>query len=293
MKPSSNKLQYSGLTDRGRVREQNEDNWFADPEEGVFVVSDGMGGQLAGALASKVVVEVLPQMLRQRMQEWSEWPSAEALEKLRLILSDLSEQLRQRTEGQPGMEGMGATVVVVLVKGPKALLGHMGDSRAYLFRRDRLKGLTKDHTVVRLLVESGDITEEEAATHPASSQLTRFVGMKGEPLPEVQLVKLSAGDRLLLCTDGLTKMVADRKIQSMLGRNAGLDTASKRLIVATNQGGGRDNVTVLLLELGVARGRENAALVSKNELHRASGPKKSSGGRAELRGNAGSNPQKL
>lgn len=240
-------LVFCGLTNPGLVRPENEDAWFADPEQGLVLVSDGMGGQSAGALASRIVVEVLPHMIRQRMQGWRRISGTEAKENLKVILRELSGEVRRRTEGQPGLDGMGATVVLALIRGRRALIGHMGDSRIYLFRRKRLKLLTKDHTVVRLLVESGDISEAEALTHPSSSQLTRFVGMTGEPLPEVRSIFLENGDRLLLCSDGLSRMVSDQKLTSLLSKGRSLPGACKSLIAAANEAGGRDNITTVLV----------------------------------------------
>ena len=242
-------LDFSALTDPGRQRADNEDAWFADAERGLFLVSDGMGGQVAGALASKIVVEVLPQMLQQRMGNWPAFPLDEAIETARNSLRELSELVRQRTKGQPGLDGMGATAVLALVHDGRALIAHLGDSRAYLFRAGRLKRLTTDHTIARLLVESGDISEKEVLTHPTNSQLTRFVGMKGEPLPEVKSISLKPRDRLLLCTDGLTRMVNDRKLAALLQKGQSLPTSCTSLVVAANEAGGEDNITAILVSL--------------------------------------------
>jgi protein phosphatase len=236
-----------GLTNPGLIRPENEDAWFADPEQGLFLVSDGMGNQFAGALASKIVVKVLPGMIRQRMQGWQRSSANTAAENLKHILRELSRQVRQRTEGQPGLDGMGATVVLALIHGTRALIAHMGDSRLYLFRKGRLKLLTRDHTIVRLLVESGDIREEEVLTHPSNSQLTRFVGMEGEPLPEARSIVLKIGDQLLLCTDGLTRMVNDKQLASLLGKGKSLPITCKSLIAAANDKGGKDNITAVLV----------------------------------------------
>jgi hypothetical protein len=125
----------------------------------------------------------------------------------------------------------------------------MGDSRAYLFRAGRLKQLTTDHTIARLLVESGDITETDAHTHPTTNQLTRFVGMKGEPLPAVSGLPLKEGDRLLLCTDGLTRMVSAGKIAGLLRGRRPLRAMCRNLISAANDAGGKDNITLLLASI--------------------------------------------
>ena len=240
-------LDCFGLTHPGRVRPKNEDDWFADPEQGLFIVSDGLGGRPAGALAARLVVEVLPQMIRQRMQGWRKISAIKATENLKGILRELSAQMRRRTEGQPGFEGMGATVVLALIRGTRAWIAHIGDSRLYLFRKRRLKQLTQDHTIVRLLVEAGDISEEEALTHPARHLLSRCVGMTGDPLPEARCIVLETGDRLLLCSDGLTRMLTDQKLASLLGKGKSLPLICDSLIAAANDAGGRDNITAVLV----------------------------------------------
>jgi protein phosphatase len=242
-------LSYFGLSDRGRVRPQNEDNWTADPEQGLFVVADGMGGAFAGALASKAVVETLPALVRQSLGTMDGLPRLRARREMKKVIATLSTQLRRQTQNEPGMAGMGSTVMCVLVRGDRVLVAHMGDSRAYRLRAGRLKQLTRDHSVVQLLLDAGEIKPEEAATHPARGRLTRNVGMEGEPLPETRLSKLKPGDLLLLCTDGLTGMLSDRQIGKILNEAAPLETRCQNLVDAANQAGGKDNVTVLLLSV--------------------------------------------
>jgi protein phosphatase len=125
--------------------------------------------------------------------------------------------------------------------------------------------LTKDHSLVELLVSSGDITPEEAATHPARGRLTRNVGMDGEPLPQTRLLKLKAGDQLLLCTDGLSGMLNDQQIQSILNKSTPLESRCKRLVDAANQAGGKDNVTVLLLAL-LSGGKKSVSKIRQTEF---------------------------
>jgi PPM family protein phosphatase len=242
-------VQHAGLTDRGRVRQENEDNWVTDVEEGLFIVADGMGGESVGALASKIVVATLPGLVRQQFAGMNELPLNRAGRWMRKSLAKLSTQLRQQTQDEPGLAGMGSTVVCALVRGAKVLVAHLGDSRVYRLRSGRLEQLTKDHSLVRLLLDADEITPEEAATHPARGRLTRNVGMEGQPLPQTRLLNLKPGDMLLLCTDGLTGMVDDQKIQSILNEPAPMELKCQRLVDAANQAGGEDNVTVLLLSV--------------------------------------------
>jgi PPM family protein phosphatase len=243
-------VQYAGLTDPGRVRQSNEDNWTAIPEQGLFIVADGMGGQFAGALASKAVVETLPGLIKQHFEKMDNLPKGRAKRWMAKAIAKLSSQIRYQTQNEPGLEGMGSTVVCALVRGDQVLIAHMGDSRAYRLRAGRLKQLTKDHSLVELLISSGDIKPEQAATHPARNRLTRNVGMDGEPLPQTRLLKLKFRDVLLLCTDGLTGMLTDQQIQSILNKSAPLESICQQLVDAANQAGGTDNVTALLLSVG-------------------------------------------
>ncbi|MCY7275751.1 MAG: protein phosphatase 2C domain-containing protein [Phormidesmis sp. CAN_BIN44] len=234
---------YAGLTDPGRVRQQNQDCWVADLKQGSYIVSDGVAGGFAGDLAAKYVVEALPRLLQQRLHQFV--GSIEAFP-LQDVIVELSNCLRSKAENQPGLDGMGATVVVALIQQSQALIGHLGDSRAYLWRQGTLQQLTKDHALVQLLLDCGEVTSEEAVSHPSRSQLTRYVGM-GEPvLPEIQFVQLQPGDHLLLCSDGLTNMLKDDELLTILNQEGTLQEACQALIDSANVAGGRDNITALL-----------------------------------------------
>jgi protein phosphatase len=238
----------AGLTNKGQIRQQNEDNWIADDEQGVFLVSDGMGGRVAGELASKIVVDVFPSFLLQRLKDIPHLFSPAAQEIVLAALSELSKMIHLESSKRPDFLGMGATVVLAIVRNAHALIAHIGDSRAYLFRDDLLEQLTKDHSLVQILVDLGQLKPEDVATHPARSQITQFVGMKGNVVPEVRVVELLPEDRLLLCSDGLTGMVADGSIAEILQTHADPETACQALIDAANAAGGKDNITVIVVD---------------------------------------------
>jgi protein phosphatase len=242
-------VKHAGLTDRGQVREQNQDRWLAEPEVGLYVVSDGMGGEVAGERASRIVVEILPAIVREQLDDGGQTSASELRDRLGQSLVELNENLKDQTEQNPSLEGMGATVVAALKTDSECVLAHLGDSRAYLLRCGELRQITRDHSLVQLLMEEGELTPEEAERHPARSQLRRFVGMPGEALPETHRVKLQAGDCLLLCTDGLTDMLDDGDILAICQDQPLPEAACRALVAAANEAGGLDNITVLIVSV--------------------------------------------
>jgi protein phosphatase len=242
-------ITHAGLSDRGRVRPQNEDRWFADPAQGLYIVADGMGGRVAGGLAAQVVVETLPLLLRNQLTGLPNLAVPQAGARVRAAVAELSDRLRRESEGQLGLEGMGSTVVLALVHDAQALIAHLGDSRGYLYRDGHLKQLTRDHSLIQLLLDCGEITHEEAIDHPARGQLTRYVGMEGEALSETHLLELQPGDRLLLCSDGLTDMLSKGEMCSILAENLSPAAACRSLVSAANGAGGKDNITALVVSL--------------------------------------------
>ncbi len=241
------RITHAAVSDPGRVREKNEDRWFADPRQGLYVVCDGMGGQAAGAVAAEIVVQTLPALLSQQLNNVSDLGSPAARERLLAALAELSKRVRAGSVHQAGLEGMGSTVVLALIENDQALVAHMGDSRAYLLRAGTMEQLTHDHSLLQLLLDCGEVAPDEAADHPSRCQLTRYVGMTGEALPEARLVAMLPGDRLLLCTDGLTNMVSDQELLALLQQSVEPRAACESLVSAANAAGGKDNVTALVI----------------------------------------------
>lgn len=237
---------HAGITDVGLVREQNEDNWCAHPEMGLFIVADGMGGHLGGGTASSAVVAVLPSMLNRALKGRSVQDD-EVTATIQSTLCQLSNELRDGGSEYPELSGLGSTVVLLYLHNQNAYIAHLGDSRAYLLRKNKFTRLTNDHTIVQLLIDSGDIKPEEAASHPARGQLTRYVGMKNNPLPECGVFKPQHGDCVLLCTDGLTGLVKDTAIKKTLKQDPDLAACCRKLVDAANKAGGKDNITALLV----------------------------------------------
>lgn len=242
-------IEYAVLSDTGRVRSRNEDNHFCHAGRKLFIVSDGMGGHVAGTLSSKIVVKALPHFIKQNLADMRDLSQPAAIEKLTAAMAELSIHLWNESQKYHQLAGMGATVVLLMIRGTKALVAHMGDSRAYRFRGGVLERLTHDHSIVQILVDAGRLNPEQALVHPAHHQITRYIGMDGEPLPEVSVVDIAPGDRFLLCTDGLTEMILDPAISSILGTNAEAGPAAQALVDAANTAGGRDNITVVVVNI--------------------------------------------
>jgi PPM family protein phosphatase len=233
----------AGVTDVGRVREANEDAYFVG--ESIVAVADGMGGHLAGEVASATALEPV-QSLDGRVFE----DGPHAIDALRQAVVQANDTVSQMARDEPTYRGMGTTLTVAMMEGRRLHLAHVGDSRAYLLRGDRFSQLTDDHTLVQHLVDEGQITREEAATHPQRSIITRAIGVSPDIEVDVLSLELDPGDQLLLCSDGLTGVVEDDEIARELATGDDPDETLKRLVDAANAGGGPDNVTAVLVRYG-------------------------------------------
>lgn len=240
---------HAGLTDPGRVRAGNEDAWAADSAQGLYIVADGMGGHNAGEIAAQLVVESLPKLMQKRSGSLMPRTSAAIARRLRSAVSRLSRDVYDKARAEPDLYGMGATVVAVMLHGDEAIVVHMGDSRAYLLRDGRLRLLTKDHSVIQILLDAGHITPEQAQFHPDRNRITASIGMPGDPTPDSRRVHLKVGDKLLLCTDGLANMIHDLHIGQLMDQQEPPETICRTLIDAANAAGGDDNITAVLLEV--------------------------------------------
>lgn len=247
-----NKITSYALTDVGRVRKHNEDAFCIHDDIGLFVVSDGMGGHQAGEVAAEIVVKALPVQVSSAMKSTIAMNENGIVEILKQSIINLNRHVYQKTSETPNLRGAGATVVACLVHDNITAIAHMGDSRVYLMRRGNLDQLTEDHSVVAMLMRLGQITAKEASNHPSRHTLTRHVGMESSIGPDVQMLNLQDGDRLLLCTDGLTNMVNDKNIGDILWNEPDIKVACERLITAANETGGKDNITVLIIQKNIS-----------------------------------------
>jgi PPM family protein phosphatase len=233
----------------GRVRERNEDSVSVDRERGVIVVADGLGGHAAGDVASRLVTTTLVPLLRTRLGSGA-WAPEAAADALAWAVRALSAEIVRGATEVLGLDGMGATVVAAVLFDEEAVIGHLGDSRAYLWRSDALTPLTRDHSLLRLLSDAGQGSDARSVSdlRESPSVITRYVGMPGEPLPEIARCRTRAGDRLLLCTDGCTAELDDGRLRTLLGMVGSPDELCRRLVEAALASGGSDNVTVAVAE---------------------------------------------
>jgi serine/threonine protein phosphatase PrpC len=227
------KIEVGFATDIGRVRERNEDAVLIDPP--LYVVADGMGGHRGGQVASRVALETLESLTTQGRGSLPDH------------VRGANRAVWDRSVEDERLSGMGTTLTAAQVDGANALIAHVGDSRAYLLRAGELRQLTDDHTLVARMVKSGEITEAEAEVHPHKNVLTRALGTDEQVDVDEDTIELLDGDRLLLCSDGLTGMVTEDQIQAILENNDQPQQAADRLVKAANRAGGIDNISVVVL----------------------------------------------
>ena len=226
-------------TDTGRQRSENEDSLFV--RSPIFVVADGMGGAQAGEVASKAAAEAFDRDL----------PDAPPERMLRETIEAANRQIHELARSDPGRAGMGTTITAAIVnsQSEEVGIGHVGDSRAYRLRGDKLERLTRDHSLVEEMRRKGQITDAQAEDHPQRSIITRALGPEPEVEVDVQTVPASPGDVFLLCSDGLTTMVDEERIAATLKKSGSMVEAVRSLVDAANRAGGRDNITALAFRL--------------------------------------------
>lgn len=234
------RLEAAAKTDRGRVRERNEDAMLAG--ETVFAVADGMGGHLAGDVAAATALEPV-RALDGRV--FADAATAQAALLDAILAANAA--VVSKAADEPGLRGMGTTLTATIVEGRRLHVGHVGDSRAYLVRDGQMTQLTRDHTLVAHLIEEGQITEEEAASHPHRSIVTRAIGVDVDLEIDTLTIDLQDDDEVILCSDGLTGPVDDDEIRAVLLEEDDVDAAAEALVDLANEHGGPDNITVVLL----------------------------------------------
>jgi len=242
-----------GLTDVGRQRHHNEDAFLVQPDAGLFLVADGMGGHAAGEIASRIAAESVAEFIQHTISDDGTWPHAydenfkrstnRLMAAVKLANTRVLEAMRKDTR----LRGMGTTVVASLVDGDMVSFAHVGDSRAYMIRGSQMSRITNDHSWVFEQVMAGMLTEAEAEKHPLRNVITRALGGALSVIPDASEIECKPGDVYLLCSDGLTGMVPDDEILRVVTEHDDLEDACKNLVQFANDRGGYDNVTAVLI----------------------------------------------
>jgi protein phosphatase len=251
-------LRVATETDRGFVREINEDSLIAEPP--LLAVADGVGGHNAGEVASALAVGVLTQWIPTLVRDGGN--------KLQDAASDAHRRIYTRAQQETALHGMATTLTAAWIDAGTCTIAHVGDSRAYLLRQGELSQLTQDHTVVAQLVRDGRITLEEAYEHPWRNMVVQALGGQPEVVVEMLSIDLSAGDRLVLASDGLTDQLRPEQVCEILQANEEAEVACRVLAERAKQAGGTDNITVVLVDVTGDCEPENALPERKGGLRR-------------------------
>jgi serine/threonine protein phosphatase PrpC len=247
-------IEFGARSDIGRMRENNEDNLRVAPEIGLFVLSDGMGGQSSGEVASALASETVIAHCR----EASQYPSvpftgkriegiSETGNRLASAIRLANRTVHHAAQQNARQTGMGATLVATMIDGERASVAHVGDSRIYRFRHGELERLTQDHSFIAEQVRQGLMSEQEASNSNLQNVLLRAIGVDAEVEVEVNEELFTEDDTLLLCSDGLTKELSDTRIAAVLASIDDPEAAAEQLVKLANDAGGSDNITVIVL----------------------------------------------
>ena len=238
---------FACAVDAGRLRTNNEDAVVLDTERGVAVLADGMGGYKAGEVASGMATQLVHGELSRWLDDDGARESAAQLRRaMERAVDGANRQIFNAASVNPDYQGMGTTLVCAVLRDISVMIGHVGDSRAYRLRQGRLARLTRDHSLLQEQIDAGVITQQEASVSTMKNLVTRAVGVEDTVLLETHVHALAAGDRLLMCSDGLSDMLDDDGIAQVLQQHESLEQCTRALIEAANDAGGKDNISVIL-----------------------------------------------
>jgi len=236
------------MSDVGRCRKVNQDMFLLDDALGLYAIADGMGGHAAGEVASDLAITALGESLRSRGEDEGPWSPSRAGELLREALNEGNRKICESVVTRSEWRGMGTTIVALVLAQGRAVIGHVGDSRAYVLRDGTLRQLTSDHSWVNEQVKLGLLTDEQASRHPMRNIVTRALG--NQPEVDVDLLEepIRAGDVFALCSDGLSGMLGDDEIREVLEAHGSVpQQACRELVERANEHGGEDNITVIVV----------------------------------------------
>lgn len=242
-------LQFGFLTTVGNVRENNEDSVFVDPNGRFFVVADGMGGQSAGEKASALATEIVPRRLTQLINFDGDKPDS-VKKSIDRAVNEANAEILALSELDPNYHNMGTTIAFMVSVAGKLYVGGVGDSRVYQLRKGQLQQLTTDHSLTQALVEAGTITPEEALTHRYRNVLYRYLGSKeGGTGTDSKELDPQVGDRYVICSDGVSDGLKADGMKSVLSKNTAPQAAAEAIVQAALDGGSRDNVTCVVVNV--------------------------------------------
>ncbi len=248
------KLASYGLSNVGKKRAQNEDHYLVNDDLQLYVVADGMGGHLGGEFASKMAVTTIEEVIQQISN-----PEATVIrginsedtsygERLRYAIKVAGERIFEQALYDEALKGMGTTTVAVLIHDEKAYIANVGDSRGYFVHQDKIEQVTEDHSLVTEQIKAGILSSDDAKGHRLKNIITRSVGYQPDVESDLKIKDLQRGDKVLLCSDGLSNLVEDHEINSMLQKYS-VKEACEKLIDLANERGGDDNITVVIAQL--------------------------------------------
>lgn len=235
-------------TDKGKKRGRNEDSLFVMPQEDIYIVADGVGGQNSGELASSMAVKSIAEYIKAK-------PLHDILDEMELkgyfleCMKSVNQTIYKTAQHSPENAGMATTVVLLHLTNGNAYIVNVGDSRAYICRDGLISQVTEDHTYVNELVKGGSITKEQAETHPQKNMITRALGGEEKILPDFYRLETIKNDIIILCTDGLYGEVSEEDICGMAAASNSMSALSKSLVQSANVHGGNDNITVICLKI--------------------------------------------
>ena len=240
---------FCSQTHSGRRRGKNEDSVAFDAAAQLGVLADGMGGYNAGEIASSMATTLITTELAHWLAETGGKATVQDVRNaLEICVDNANQSIYRASRANPEYSGMGTTLVVGAFHGDQLVLGHIGDSRCYLFRDDKFLQITKDHSLLQEQIDAGLLTPVQAAASPLKNLVTRAMGVEDEVLIEIHLHHVQAGDIYLMCTDGLSDMVDHASMASVLQNGATLSRMADELVSQANKNGGRDNISVLLAQ---------------------------------------------
>lgn len=256
-------IQGFGTSDVGNARDENEDSFLVDNALGLYIVCDGMGGEVAGKRASQIAVQSIKKTISELKPRLSLIESEEQLcrtmaEVVRNAVQAASDDILEQAEIDPSLKGMGSTVTMLFVQGVKACVGHVGDSRMYLYRDECLHQLTKDHTVVQDLIDTGVIKAEKAETSPYAHVLTRALGKAALVPCDTLVFEILPADRLLICSDGLSAHAEFHELETLIASSA-LAMLSQQLVSEARLRDGSDNITAVVVAADYAVAEQDRA----------------------------------